>query len=69
MCVADKGLDGRVTAHEWREVCAVIEQAVAAGQWRDGILRGIERVSALLEREFPASGPNANEQVDRPALL
>jgi uncharacterized membrane protein YgcG len=67
--VADKGFDGRVTDGEWREVCAGIETALAAGQWRDGVLLGIERVTMLLEREFPAVGVNRNEQVDRPALL
>jgi uncharacterized membrane protein len=67
--VADKGLDGRVTTAEWQEVCTLIEQGLAAGACRDGVLRGIERVGALLEREFPAAGPNANEQADRPALL
>jgi uncharacterized membrane protein len=67
--VADRGFDGRVTELEWREVCAGIENALAAGQWRDGVLLGIERVTLLLEREFPATGVNPNEQIDRPALL
>lgn len=67
--VADKGLEGRVTAAEWQEACAPIEQAFAAGLWRDGVLRGVERVGALLEREFPLLESNPNEQVDRPAVL
>lgn len=67
--VADKGFEGRVTTAEWQEVCALIEQGLAAGQWRDGVLRGVERVGALLEREFKAAAPTANEQVDRPAIL
>jgi hypothetical protein len=67
--VADKALDGRVTSAEWQEACAAMEQSFAAGQWRDGVLRGIERVGALLAREFPAGGPNPNEHPNRPALL
>lgn len=67
--VADHGLTGRVSAAEWREVCALIEREFASGHWRDGALRGIEAVTALLVREFPASGRNPNEQSDRPIVL
>jgi hypothetical protein len=67
--VADLGLDGRVEQSEWLRVCTVIERAFAAGQWRDGVLRGIEAVTVLLTREFPATEPNLNEQQNRPAVL
>jgi uncharacterized membrane protein len=67
--VADQGLTGRVSEAEWRQCCALIEREFAAGAWREGALRGIEAVTALLTREFPATGPNPNEQQDRPALL
>jgi uncharacterized membrane protein len=67
--VADQGLNRRVTEAEWRRCCAAIEQEFQRGRWRDGALRGIEAVTALLTREFPATGRNPNEQPDRPALL
>jgi uncharacterized membrane protein len=67
--VADRGFDGRVSEAEWQRVCTVIEREFGAGRWRDGVLRGIEAVTTLLIREFPASGPNRNEQLDRPAVL
>jgi uncharacterized membrane protein len=67
--VADSGLAERVTEQEWRDVCAIIEREFKAQRWRDGVLLGIAAVSALLEREFPASGANRNEQTDRPTLL
>jgi uncharacterized membrane protein len=67
--VADHGLTGRVSDAEWREVCALIERAFAQGRWRDGALHGIEAATALLAREFPATGPNRNEQQDRPVIL
>jgi uncharacterized membrane protein len=67
--VADRGFDGRVTPEEWQQVCAVIEREFAAERWREGVLLGIEAASTFLEREFPASGVNPNEQHDRPALL
>ena len=67
--VADHGLTGRVSDAEWREVCALIEREFALGHWRGGALHGIEAATALLVREFPASGQNRNEQPDRPIVL
>jgi uncharacterized membrane protein len=67
--VADSGLDGRVTDAEWQHVCQLIEDAFRDNRWRDGALAGIAAVTELLQREFPAAGPNVNEQPDRPAVL
>jgi uncharacterized membrane protein len=67
--VADRGLDGRVSNDEWQRVCTLIERELAAGRWRDGILVGVEAATALLAREYPATGRNLNEQPNRPAVL
>ena len=67
--VADSGFAGRIEDSEWQRVCTVIEREFAAGRWRDGILRGIEAISVLLTREFPVTGPNPNEQQNRPAVF
>ena len=67
--VADSGFEAHVSQAEWQRVCTLIEREFLVGRWRDGILVGIEAVHALLTREFPAEGPNVNEQVDRPAVL
>ncbi|HEY3517254.1 MAG TPA: TPM domain-containing protein [Gammaproteobacteria bacterium] len=68
--VADHGFDERVSSGEWQRACTLMERELAAGRWRDGILVGIEAITVLLQREFPAvAGQNPNEQVDRPAVL
>jgi uncharacterized membrane protein len=67
--VADSGFDGRVEESEWQRVCTVIEREFAGGRWRDGVLRGIEAITVLLTREFPATEPNLDEQQNRPAVL
>jgi uncharacterized membrane protein len=68
--IADSGFEGRIEESEWLRVCTLIEREFAAGRWRDGVLRGVEAVSALLAREFPGAGPsNPNEQRNRPAVL
>ena len=67
--VADSGFDGRVEQAEWRRVCERIEREFKLGHWRDGVLNGIEAITVLLTREFPATGPNPNEQQNRPAVF
>lgn len=67
--VADEGLEGRVADDEWQRICTLIEREFAAGHWRDGVLIGVEAVTALLVREFPATGPTVNQQQNRPAVL
>jgi uncharacterized membrane protein len=68
--VADRGIAGRVAPGEWGVVCERMREAYARGQWREGSLRGIEAVHALLERHFPADGePSRDELPDRPVLL
>lgn len=66
--VADSGFAGRVSSGDWQRVCTLIERDFAAGRWRDGVLVGIEAVTILVEREFPATGGDVNEKADRPAV-
>ena len=45
------------------------ELYIVTARHNDGALAGIARVDALLRRHFPASGADANELPDEPALL
>jgi uncharacterized membrane protein len=67
--VADVGFDGRVEQPEWSAVCERIEREFGLGRWRDGVLAGLEAVTALATREFPATEPSPNEQQNRPAIF
>jgi uncharacterized membrane protein len=68
--VADTGFDGRVEQAEWLRVCTLMEREFRLGHWRDGVLGGIEAITVLLTREFPATGEsNPNEQRNRPAVF
>lgn len=69
--VADRGFDGRVGAGHWREVCRLMEERLKAGEPEAAVLRGVEALSALLERHFPRQAGQAgvNELPDEPHLL
>lgn len=67
--VADRGYDGRVGPEEWRGVCDDMRQEFRQGRFREGALKGVEDVSAIIARHFPGPSSAGNELGDRPALL
>lgn len=68
--VADRGIAAKVAEGEWREVCVLIQRHFVAGDYERGALAGVEAVTAILARHFPADGRrNADELPDRPVLL
>ncbi|WP_238333442.1 TPM domain-containing protein [Luteimonas marina] len=69
--VADRGLDGRVDAAQWRAICALMEERFRAGEHERAAIAGIEAVSDLLAEHFPQDGtqPDEDELPNRPRLL
>jgi len=67
--VADRGFNGRVGAGEWDEVCRAMRAAFRAGEYRSGLVAGIEAVHALIAAHYPALPGGRHELPDRPALL
>jgi uncharacterized membrane protein len=70
--VADRGLDGRVSAAEWEAVCRLIEGHFRTGQFQTGAIAGVDAVGTLLARHFPSAAAPAgshNQLPDRPTLL
>jgi uncharacterized membrane protein YgcG len=67
--VADRGLNGRVSAREWEAICQAMEVMFRRGAFEAGVRRGIEMISGHLARHFPRPADNANELADRPVLL
>jgi uncharacterized membrane protein len=67
--VADRGIASHVADDEWQGICRMMESHYREGSFEQGSLAGIEAVSALLARHFPASGARPNELEDRPALI
>ena len=67
--VADRGIASHVSDDEWQGICRMMESHYREGSFEQGSLAGIDAVSALLARHFPASGARPNELGDRPALI
>jgi len=69
--VADRGLTGRVSPEQWRGVCGLMEERMAAGEPEQAVLRGVEAVSALLAMHFPQIDGTADvdELPNQPLIL
>lgn len=67
--VADRGISARVAQDEWEAVCRGIEAHFRAGRFESGMLEGINSITVLLARHFPAASANPDELGNRPVLL
>jgi len=69
--VADRGLNGLVSAEQWRGVCQLMEERMQAGEPEQAVVRGIAAVSDLLAEHFPQIDgvPDRDELPNRPLIL
>lgn len=68
--VADRGYRDRVTAEQWRAICARMEEAFKAGDFRRGAVEGVLAVAEHAAAHFPLEdGPGTNELPDAVVFL
>jgi uncharacterized membrane protein len=67
--VADRGVNAKVAAGEWEQICRRMETAFSKGDFEEGVVAGIEDVSRLLARYYPPRPGDRNELPDKPAIL
>ena len=69
--VADRGLEGLVSAEQWRGVCQLMEERLKAGDADAAVIRGIEATSELLAAHYPqrAGAIDADELPNQPHVL
>jgi uncharacterized membrane protein len=67
--IADRGIHGRVGAEGWESVCREMESAFREGNFEQGVLSGIDRVSSLLAAHYPTGNRGRNELPDSPVVL
>lgn len=67
--VADRGIHAKVGDAQWQAICREMETAFGAGNFEQGVLAGLSRISTLLTEYFPATAHNINELSDKPVIL
>ncbi|MPW15502.1 hypothetical protein GCT13_00880 [Paraburkholderia sp. CNPSo 3157] len=67
--IADRGIHSRVSGDEWEAVCRMMEAAFQRGKYQTGAVRGIEQVTALLKKHFPAHRPPREELPSSPVVM
>lgn len=67
--IADRGIHRRVGDAGWQAICREMEAEFRAGRFEQGVLLGLQRISALLQQHFPAVLNNPDELSNAPVRL
>jgi uncharacterized membrane protein len=67
--VADRGLDARVDPAEWARICGEMETLFRQRRFEEGVILGIQAITAHLVNYFPAQPEDRNELENKPVLL
>jgi len=67
--VADRGIHAKVDGREWEAICQAMEAHFRQGDYRSGVLRGIEQVTELLQKHFPVQGPLLDDLSSAPVVM
>jgi uncharacterized membrane protein len=67
--VADRGIDAKVGAEGWENICRAMETDFRAANFERGVISGIEAVSRELAKHFPPHGRGPNELPDKPVVM
>jgi hypothetical protein len=67
--VADRGIVEHVDAAQWQAICDAFAADIANGPAEAAALAGIQRISDLLAKHFPAGPDNPRELPDQPVIL
>jgi uncharacterized membrane protein len=67
--IADRGIDAKVDAAGWEEICAAMQAEFVKGNFEAGVIKGIEAVSRQLAKYFPGGGAGDNELPDAPVVI
>jgi len=67
--VADRGIHRHAGDERWNAICREIEHHYRKGDFLNGSVSGIQKISAELAFYFPATGEHVNEQPDTPVVM
>ncbi len=69
LLLADRGIDTKVGAEGWENICRAMETDFRAANFERGVISGIEAVSRELAKHFPPHGRGPNELPDKPVVM
>jgi uncharacterized membrane protein len=67
--VADRGINDKVDAATWAQICVQMEQAFRQSHFEAGVVSGVQAVTQQLAQHFPANSQLGNELPNRPVVL
>ncbi|HEY3538501.1 MAG TPA: TPM domain-containing protein [Trinickia sp.] len=67
--IADRGIHAKAGDDEWEAICRVMETDFRHGRYQSGVIRGVEQVTGLLNKHFPARGASREELPSGPVVL
>jgi len=66
---ADRAINKVVDKHEWQRICQLMEADFKKGEFSQGVIKGIDEISLLLNNHFPLTANDINELSDKPVIL
>lgn len=67
--VADRGINKLEGNQTWEGICQEMEQRFREKQYKEGIIHGVQRITAILARHFPYREGDENELSNKPVVL
>ncbi|MGZ5054499.1 MAG: TPM domain-containing protein [Methylobacter sp.] len=67
--VADRGIAKRVAQVEWDDIAKAMQREFLHGDFLNGSLQGIERITVLLATHFPSGEDNPDELSNKPVIV
>jgi uncharacterized membrane protein len=67
--LADRGISKCVAQSEWDKIAQLMRHEFQQGRFREGSLQGIQEITQLLAKHFPANSDNTNELPNRPVII
>ncbi|NOS75254.1 MAG: hypothetical protein HOP36_12125 [Methyloglobulus sp.] len=67
--LADRGISKCVAQSEWDRIAQLMRHEFQQSRFREGSLQGIQEITRLLSKHFPAHSENTNELPNRPVII
>ena len=67
--VADRGIHQHVGNDGWDAICHAMELEFKRGNFEAGVLQGLDEISHLLQKHYPAGADKSNELPNKPIFL